>query len=97
LIDKSLLQRAEPWAATRPLYRMLETVRAYAAIGLAAANDREDALDGLARYCIGEAVLAAEGLSGPAQVEWLDRVRDDLESYRSGLQWLIERGIPPQD
>ena len=32
LIDKSLLLRAETSVATRPLYQMLETVRAYAAL-----------------------------------------------------------------
>jgi non-specific serine/threonine protein kinase len=31
-------------------------------------------------------------LVGPAQVEWLDRVREDLDSYRAALAWLIERG-----
>ncbi len=39
-----------------------------------------------------EASLAAEGLVGPAQTAWLDRVREDLESYRGALTWLIERG-----
>ena len=43
---------------------MLETVRAYAALELTAAGERDDALEGLARYCIGEASLAAEGLVG---------------------------------
>ena len=92
LIDKSLLVRAETSVATRPLYQMLETVRAYAALELTAAGERDDALEGLARYCTGEALLAAEGLVGPAQAEWLDRVRDDLENYRGALTWLIERG-----
>ena len=96
LIDKSLLLRAETSVATRPLYQMLETVRAYAALELTAASEREDSLAGLARYCTGEASLAAEGLFGPAQAEWLDRVRDDLESYRSTLAWLIERGRPAE-
>ena len=82
--------------ATRPLYQMLETVRAYAALELTAAGERDDALEGLARYCTREASLAAEGLVGPAQVEWLDRVRDDLESYRGALAWLIERGRPAE-
>lgn len=90
LIDKSLLLRAESSVPTRPLYEMLETVRAYAALELTAAGEREDAREGLARYCIAEASLAAEGLVGPAQVEWLDRVRDDLENFRSALTWLIE-------
>ncbi len=96
LIDKSLLLRAETSLATRPLYQMLETVRAYAALELTAAGERDDALAGLARYCTGEAVLAAEGLFGSAQAEWLDRVRDDLESYRGALSWLIERGRPAE-
>jgi predicted ATPase/DNA-binding XRE family transcriptional regulator len=91
LIDKSLL-RAETSVAPRPLYQMLETVRAYAALELAATGERDDALAGLARYCTAEASLAAKGLVGPSQAEWLDRVRDDLESYRSALTWLIEHG-----
>jgi hypothetical protein len=91
LIDKSLLIRAESSVATRPLYQMLETVRAYAALELTAADDRDDALAALARYCAGEASLAAKGLVGPAQAEWLDRVHDDLESYRGALAWLLER------
>ena len=92
LIDKSLLMRAETSLATRPLYLMLETVRAYAALELAAAGELDEALEGLARYCAGEASLAEDGLVGPAQAEWLDRVRDDLENYRGGLNWLIARG-----
>jgi predicted ATPase len=93
-IDKSLLLRAETSEATRPQYQMLETVRAYAALELTAAGERDDALDGLARYCTDEASLAAEGLVGPAQAEWLDRVRDDLENYRCALTWLIECDRP---
>ena len=92
LIDKSLLVRAEASVvATCPLYQMLETVRAYA-VELAAAGERDDAMEGLVRYCTREAALAAPGLVGPAQVEWLNRVREDLESYRGALTWLIERG-----
>jgi hypothetical protein len=71
---------------------MLETVRAYAALELATTDERNAAQEGLARYCTSEARLAAQGLVGRRQVEWLDRVRDDLESYRVALAWLIERG-----
>ena len=52
------LDRQEPPAASRdaqwrrrPLYQMLETVRAYAALELTAAGERDDAMEGLARYC----------------------------------------------
>jgi tetratricopeptide (TPR) repeat protein len=96
LIDKSLLLRAETSVATRPLYQMLETVRAFAALELSATGERGDALAGLAHYCTGQASAAAKGLVGPAQAEWLNRVRDDLESYRAALTWLIERGRPAE-
>jgi predicted ATPase/DNA-binding XRE family transcriptional regulator len=96
LIDKSLLLRAETALATRPLYQMLETVRAYAARELTAAGDFDDAMEGLARYGAGQASIAAEGLVGPAQAEWLNRVHEDLENYRGALMWLIERGRPAE-
>jgi predicted ATPase/DNA-binding XRE family transcriptional regulator len=92
LIDKSLLLRAETSVATRPLYQTLETVRAFAALKLAAAGERDDALEGLAQYATREASFAAKGLAGPAQSEWLNRIRDDLENYRGALSWLIEHG-----
>jgi predicted ATPase/DNA-binding XRE family transcriptional regulator len=90
LIDKSLVLRADA-SASRPLYRMLETVRAYSALQLAASDEIDNAMEGLTRYCAREAPRAMEGMMGPAQVEWLDRVRDDLESYRAVLTRLIEQ------
>jgi predicted ATPase/transcriptional regulator with XRE-family HTH domain len=92
LMDKSLLARATSAVMpTRPFYQMLETVRAYAALELGAGRERHEAMGGLVRYCTTEAGLAADGLVGSAQVEWLDRVRADLESHRCALTWLIER------
>ena len=92
LMNKSLLLRAEPSAlTTSPLYCMLETVRAYAALELTAKGERDDAMEGLVRYCVSEASLAVAGLLGSAQVAWLDHVRQNLESYRSALTWLIDR------
>src|SRR5262249_2252860 len=79
--DNGLLSRAESSVASRPLYQMLETVQAYAALELTASGERDDACEGLARFCTNEASLAGHGLLGPAQAEWLDRVRDDLENH----------------
>jgi predicted ATPase len=91
LMEKSLLLRAETSVVpTCPLYYMLDTVRAYAARELAASGERDDALEGLVQYCTHEASNAAERLVGLDQVEWLDRVREDLESYRAALTWLLE-------
>ena len=92
LIDKSLLVRVQPSvASTRPMYQMLETVRAYAALQLeSCSGERDNACDGLVNYCTSEASRAASGLVGPAQAEWLHRVNEDLDSYRSALTWLIQ-------
>jgi len=91
LLDKSLLMRVQTSVVpTCVLYQMLETVRAYAALELAESGEQEEAYEGLIGYCASEASLAASGLVGPAQVEWLDRVREDLESHRAALAWLID-------
>jgi tetratricopeptide (TPR) repeat protein len=92
LIDKSLLLRTETSVATRPLYQVLETVRAYAARELTASGERDAAFEGLARYCTSQASLATEALAGPAQGHWLGRVHEDLENYRGAMTWLIEHG-----
>jgi predicted ATPase/DNA-binding XRE family transcriptional regulator len=96
LIDKSLVLRLETSVPARPVYQTLETVRTYAALELAAAGERDDAMEGLVRYCVREASLAVNGLVGPAQIEWLDRMRDDLESYRGALTWLIDHARPTE-
>ena len=90
LIERSLLLRTEGSPASGALYHMLETVRAYAQGELMASGERDLAMDGLARYCVATAATAEEKLIGLTQGEWLARVRDDLETFRSGLSWLIE-------
>jgi len=94
LTEKSLLYQVEGLVAARPLYQMLETVHAVAAHELDATGERDDALKGLVHYCSREAAAAEQGLVGPSQIEWLDRVRDDLDNYRVALAWLIERNHP---
>jgi hypothetical protein len=96
LIDKSLLARADASLDTRPLYEMFETVRGYAASELRVDGERNDVLEGLARYATAEATEAVRELTGPAQPEWLDRVRDELGVYRMALGWLVERGRPAE-
>jgi predicted ATPase/DNA-binding XRE family transcriptional regulator len=91
LTEKSLLYQVEGRVTARPLYQMLETVRAFAAFELDATGERDDALEGLARYCSREAAAAEAGLVGPEQIEWLDRVRDDSHNYRLAIAWLIEQ------
>jgi non-specific serine/threonine protein kinase len=94
LIDKSLLQRAESSVPNRPLFSMLETVRAYARLELSAAGERDDVWNELVGFCLNEVSQAAVGLGGTEQGEWLNRIRDEFESYRAALTWLIEKRRP---
>jgi predicted ATPase len=75
LIDRSLLLRAKNSASNRLLFQMLETVRAYAALELTAAGERDDAMEGLVRYCAAEASMAARDSSGARRASgWIGYV-----------------------
>jgi len=94
LIDKSLLLRSElSVVSTQPLYHMLQTVRAFASLELDASGDRDEAMEGLVRYCCVESALAAAGLVKEDQIDWLERVDEDLENYRAALDWLTARHL----
>jgi predicted ATPase/DNA-binding XRE family transcriptional regulator len=94
LIDKSLLLQSDlSVVSTHPLYHMLQTVRAFASLELDASSDRDDAMEGLVRYCCVESALAAEGLVKDDQINWLERVDEDLENYRAALDWLTTRHL----
>jgi predicted ATPase/DNA-binding XRE family transcriptional regulator len=91
LIERSLLQCVDSSCSTRPLYRMLETVRAYVAAELVAAGEHDAAFEGLIQYALASATRAKEELVGSAQGIWLDHVRDDLETFRTAMRGLVER------
>jgi len=94
LIDKSLLLRSDLSVdSTHPLYHMLQTVRAFASLELDGSGERDDAMEGLVRYCCVESALAAEGLVKDDQINWLERVDEDLENYRAALDWLTTRHL----
>ncbi|MEO8257272.1 MAG: helix-turn-helix domain-containing protein [Acidobacteriota bacterium] len=92
LHDTSLLRGTHTPEAASPSYVLLETVRAYATRELLASGEHADAMEGLVRYCVAQGGRAAPGIQGPQQIEWLDRVRDDLESHRAVLGWLLAQG-----
>jgi diguanylate cyclase (GGDEF)-like protein len=89
LADKSLLV-AEPepgGGGTR--YRMLETVRAYAAARLGADPAADAVYRRHAGYYATLAERAATGLTGPEQATWTERIEREHENLRAAT----ERGL----
>jgi tetratricopeptide (TPR) repeat protein len=87
-VDKSLIQ-AEGVAAVR--YRLLETIRDYATsklseTGVTAADEIRKAHRD---YFLSLAEAAAPHVSGPDQVEWLDRLELELDNFRLALSYCL--------
>ncbi len=87
LVDRSLVI-ADRDASTR--YRMLETIRQYAREKLIEADEVDRLSD---RHLAAFAALAidAEGpLRGPAMIDWVDRLDDELDNIGAALEWALE-------
>jgi predicted ATPase len=87
LVDKNLVLQSEQ-SGDEPRFRMLETIREYAA-ELLATNQEEAIHRAHAAYCL---VLAEEGsaqLTGPHGHAWLDRFNMEHENFRAALDWAV--------
>lgn len=90
LIDKSLIVKQERNSGTR--YDMLETIRQYARARLAEV-DETDAVS--ARHLDFYVALAEEAeskLESREELEWLERLRLELENVRAALAWALGKG-----
>ncbi|HET9421357.1 MAG TPA: BTAD domain-containing putative transcriptional regulator [Nocardioides sp.] len=85
LVERSMLV-VEPGPTTR--YRMLETLRQYAAEQLAAAGEGEGLARRHAEYFRDVALEAEMGLRGHAQRTTLARLRDEQPNLRAAVAWL---------
>ncbi|MEZ4564142.1 MAG: BTAD domain-containing putative transcriptional regulator [Thermomicrobiales bacterium] len=92
LIDHSLVQmRAQP-ADAEARYGMLETIREYAE-ELARASPGSDRVIATFEQYLHDLLLRAEqGLRGPEQIAWLDRLADDHDNLRATMGAMLARG-----
>jgi predicted ATPase len=91
MVDKSLVQQAEP-VAGEPRFVMLETIREYALERLASSGDEALARRAHAAYCL---VLAEEESSrqgGEETAGWLERFDAEHDNFRAALDELTRRG-----
>lgn len=90
LVDKSLVV-AEHADGSLRRFRLLETLRTYARARLEEGGESEQAHAEFARYHLGWAEPAYEGLRGAEQLSWLDRLTTEHDNLRAVLGWLWQR------
>jgi predicted ATPase/DNA-binding CsgD family transcriptional regulator len=87
LVGQSLIQRHEgPGADSR--FIMLETIREFAQEQLLASGEADDLARRHAAYFLTLVERAEPELTGPAQVEWLERLEADHANLRAAFGWL---------
>jgi predicted ATPase len=92
LVDKSLLRRFDSGA--EPRFMMLETIREYAQLRLAASGETAELRRRHAAFFQELAERAEPELVGPRQADWLDRLEDEHDNLRSALNWVAQQDEP---
>jgi predicted ATPase/class 3 adenylate cyclase len=90
LVDKSLVVAEEHGAAAR--YRMLETIREYAAARLAETGRDEAPRARHAAHYLALAEAAEPGLTGPSERSWLEQLECEHDNLRAAMQWAVASG-----
>lgn len=92
LVDKSLVQVDLIEAGEQASrYRLLETIRQYAADRLFEAGAADATRDLHLRYYVQLAEAAGRELEGPRQRHWLDRLGMEHDNVRAALDWATGR------
>ena len=89
LVEQSLLLPTDVGSDQR--YRLLETIRQYAAERLAETGDVGPTR---ARHAVYYRALAAEigpGLAGPDETAWLEVYSTELENLRNAVDWFVQQ------
>jgi predicted ATPase/DNA-binding SARP family transcriptional activator len=93
LVDKSLVVVTAPGRGPdtrepgRVRYRLLETLRQYGRERLAERGEDADLLGRHAHYYASLCATSEPKLSGRDQVEWMDRLNDEIDNLRAALDW----------
>jgi tetratricopeptide (TPR) repeat protein len=91
-VDKSLIVANRSGPATR--YRLLETVREYAALLLVGSAAETSARVGVTRWAIDLMDAAEPGLEGPEQATWLAVLDAEHDNLLGLLDWAVSHTEP---
>ena len=89
LLDKSLLQRTFD-ARSKPRFTMLVTIQQFALERLTHMGEEAEISNWHLKYFVDLAERAELALKGPAQVEWLARLKSERDNLRAALGWAAE-------
>ncbi|MDP8909852.1 MAG: AfsR family transcriptional regulator, partial [Chloroflexota bacterium] len=90
LVRKSLVVTLDVGAVAR--YRLLQTLRRFAADGLDAIDDVAQRRAVHAAWYLRLAEEAEPHLKGQNEAHWLDRLQHEHDDLRSALRWLLDNG-----
>lgn len=94
LSNKSLVVYEETDGRSR--YRLLDTLRAYAQEKMVLGGEKDALQDRHRDYYLAVAENAASKLTGTEQVQWLARLEEDHDNYRSAVEWCVaELAVEP--
>ncbi len=88
LLAKSLVQ-VQPEADNALRFRLLETIREFAAERLAQSGEEAAARQQHAAYFTVLAERIEPALTGIDQAQWLNRLEQDRDNFRAALTWLL--------
>ena len=88
LVEKSLVVVEYEEAMAR--YRMLETIREYAAERLVEATEEHEIQDRYADWLVTLTEQAESGLHGPDRLSWLERLEAEFDNLRAVLRTAVE-------
>jgi predicted ATPase/class 3 adenylate cyclase len=88
LVARSLVEADTEGAEAR--YRLLETIRQYAAERLEARDEAPQTRAAHARYFAGFGEASLAGLATPAELDWWQRFGREMDNIRVALAWAIE-------
>ena len=89
LVDKSLL-RSDP--TEEPRFGMLETLREYGLDQLAHCQESDTVRERHASFFARLAQGAADGVTGPDSMRWLERLEQEHPNLRAALEWSFDTG-----
>ena len=88
LSDKSLLQRTlDPQGETR--FTMLVTIQKFALDRLRQVDGENEMRNKHLAYFLDLAEQADKEAHGPSQIEWMDRMENELDNFRAALNWCL--------